>query len=120
MNIEQIIGWAYSYACNLVDKGIDIRTIEAPTMLDKAKKDIMDNRPLTDDTLKELGFELTEDSTKFKGYIKNDGISPNNYTIKIVGKMDGTKHNFLYIMGNLKIETVGSVIMLIEALKGDE
>ena len=29
MNIEQIIGWAYSYACNLVDKGIDIRTIEA-------------------------------------------------------------------------------------------
>ena len=56
MNIEQIIGWAYSYACNLVDKGIDIRTIEAPTMLDKAKKDIMDNRPLTEEILEELGF----------------------------------------------------------------
>ena len=85
---------------------------------------VKDDRPITEDTLKELGFELIEDNTKFKGYEIKGGILPkpltNYYTIKIVGKMDGTKHNFLYINGNLKIETVGSVRMLIEALKGDE
>lgn len=34
------IGWAYAYACNLVDMDIDIRQIEAPKMLKDGLNDL--------------------------------------------------------------------------------
>ncbi|WP_428411949.1 hypothetical protein [Pararhizobium sp.] len=34
-------GWAFTYACIMQDKGVDIQTLPMPSMLDAAKKQIL-------------------------------------------------------------------------------
>jgi len=108
MNIEQTLGWAYSYACNLADIGLDIRNIEVPAILTQAENDrIIDNRPLTEETLQELGFEDGELNINNFRLVKRNDYNDVPYIVQI--------ENF-----KPKYKTVGSVRMLIEALKGDE
>ena len=74
----------------------------------KAKFD--DPRPLTDETLEELGFD-----TKGKLYVNSAILSANyntNRDIISVSMQTST--------GYIKYKTVGGVKLLIEALKGDE
>ena len=85
-----------------------------------------DNRPLTDETLKELGFEKDEEYNDWIYHCNNLlNIICNDAVIKSVGYLmvDEDRIAWLgegrYNMG-LKYKTVGSVRMLIEALKGDE
>ena len=112
MNIEQILGWAYSYACNLADIGLDIRNIEVPAILTQAENDrIIDNRPLTEETLRGLGFEKTEYSD-YELTINGLEIIVNNG----IGRLSMER----YRINKVEYKTVGSVRMLIEALKGDE
>ena len=42
MNKEIVIGWTYSYLCSLVDKGIDIRKVEVPSILEEANNSLVD------------------------------------------------------------------------------
>jgi hypothetical protein len=39
------LGWAYAYACNLADKGIDIRKIQVPQMLADFQRDFKITQP---------------------------------------------------------------------------
>ena len=84
-----------------------------------------DPRPLTDETLKELGFEdlcggskYIYDTLKVKNHTLNSRILP-----KYLWRTEN--ENFIVVLGDFKegdaiYKTVGSVKMLIEALKGDE
>lgn len=36
----EAIGWAYSYACDALDKGKEIRTMEVPEIIERARKDL--------------------------------------------------------------------------------
>ena len=106
----------------IADKGINrVKIIDA------------DNRPLTDETLKELGFEKTTQIT-FSGdlyefaswrYDVSPTINKTKYMLEAndyIGRGDYYTvklcHCFQYNGSSWK--TVGSVKMLIEALKGDE
>ena len=116
MNIEQILGWAYSYACNLADIGLDIRNIEVPAILTQAENDrIIDNRPLTEETLRGLGFELKADGRWVFIYRRKNKDKP-AFDIKL--RQGGNLFN-VEINGIHQYKTVGSVRMLIEALKGE-
>ncbi len=71
-----------------------------------------DNRPLTKEILKGLGFELVNDHLETVWKLNNPYIElhPN-----------GDSYLFIHSCGTaVIIKTVGSVRMLIEALKGDE
>ena len=74
-----------------------------------------DDRPLTDETLEELGFEKFRTCYAIK--ISNDVILRcavgDNFTNK-------TSFVTMNVMPSVYYKTVGSVKMLIEALKGDE
>ena len=70
-----------------------------------------DKRPLTDETLKELGFELVNDhlETVWKLHEPYTELHPN-----------GGSYLFIHSCGTaVIIKTVGKVKMLIEALKGE-
>ena len=77
---------------------------------------VKDDRPLTDEILKELGFEYV---AIFPDCDINKEWKHPEYQFEILrvdGKIESIR--LLYDGGNFK--TVGSVQMLIEALKGDE
>jgi hypothetical protein len=70
---------------------------------------IPNNRPLTDETLKELGFVKDD----FGDWWFQSDIVHIKYNI--------TCCDFsIFVRNRIKYKTVGSVRMLIEALKGDE
>ena len=71
-----------------------------------------DTRPLTDEALKDMGFALVNDhlETVWKLHEPYTELHPN-----------GGSYLFIHSCGTAAIiKTVGSVKMLIEALKGDE
>jgi len=35
------LGWAHAYACDKLDKGLDLRTVEVPIMIEQAMKDLI-------------------------------------------------------------------------------
>ena len=74
-----------------------------------------DDRPLTDETLKELGFELVP---MYPDSENTTWSHPEHRfeVLQVDGKIESIR--LLYHGGNFK--TVGSVRILIEALKGDE
>ena len=86
--------------------------------IEKSQKDwktmnnpFLDERPLTDETLKELGFELVNDylETVWKLNEPYTELHPN-----------GGSYLFIHSCGTaVIIKTVGKVKMLIEALKGE-
>jgi len=72
-----------------------------------------DTRPLTDEVLQELGFEFVEDELMWNLDKKDSPF------FNIVP--DTKNGGFLFIHDDVvKLRTVGSVKLLIEALKGDE
>ncbi len=87
--------------------------------IEKSQKDwktmnnpFLDDRPLTNETLTELGFEKDEDSGYYGLYVMNGTevlYSDNEYNVV-----------FPHTQGDIKWKTGGSVRMLIEALEGDE
>ena len=89
--------------------------------IDKSQKDwktmnnpFLDDRPLTDETLEELGFELKADGRWVFIYKRKNRDKP-LYDIKL--RQGGNLFN-AEINGIHQYKTVGSVKMLIEALKG--
>ena len=71
-----------------------------------------DPRPLTDETLEELGFERRNDH-----YFKEcNGIELHSK----ITYPNTEREVFIWLINKTKYKTVGSVRMLIEALKGDE
>jgi uncharacterized protein (DUF2249 family) len=74
-----------------------------------------DSRPLTDETLKELGFEKAKTCYALK-------ISSDVMLRCAIGQKFRNKKGLVYmnVMPSIYYKTVGSVKMLIEALKGDE
>ena len=46
---EKSLGWMYGYACSLMDKNKDLRTIEVPDMLDRARADLAEENWLKED-----------------------------------------------------------------------
>ena len=83
-------------------------------MLDKAKKDIMDNRPLTEEILEELGFGWNTVWNCYELEINGIGIgswkTKNNELAVDIDALNETEKIW---------KTVGSVKILIEALKGE-
>lgn len=77
---------------------------------DRQKKIEADQRPLTDETLEELGFEKQDD--------KSWWYMCSQFDVKIMRQ--GRICDVIKINGIHQYKTVGSVKMLIEALKGDE
>jgi len=83
-----------------------------------------DTRPLTEETLKELGFEYEHTYNYTK--IENEKVDANWWFVTSVGELFGMKkhsdsHYVVRFMNNpksAKFKTVGKVKMLIEALKG--
>ena len=79
--------------------------------------DWFDSRPLTDETLKELGFEKG-------GYKRSWWIYDNfPYSDLLADIKENKPNEYIVHIGDLDkptYKTVGSVKMLIEALKGDE
>ena len=72
-----------------------------------------DTRPLTDEALKDMGFEYIEDELMWNLDKKDSPF------FNIVP--DTKNGGFLFIHDDVvKLRTVGSVKLLIEALKGDE
>jgi hypothetical protein len=92
-----------------------------------------DSRPLTDETLKELGFvkddykHETEDGWNFWELSLEAEPDPCHYYMKLVTDLSNNKERWCIIQlgkgqcyfTQPKLKTVGSVRMLIEALKGD-
>ena len=74
---------------------------------------VKDNRPLTDEVLQELGFEYIEDELMWNLDMKDKPF----FSIVHYTKTGG----YLFIHDDVtRLRTVGSVKLLIEALKGDE
>ena len=81
---------------------------------------VKDDRPLTDEILKELGFEKQEQSWEWvmKDVMNDSGLfADKNNNGEWIVAFDFPMDALLPIP---KWKTVGSVKMLIEALKGDE
>lgn len=84
-----------------------------------------DSRPLTDEILEELGFVYEHNYNYVK--IDNEPVDANWWLVTSVGELFGMKkhsdrHYIVRFMNNprsAKFETVGSIKMLIEALKGE-
>jgi hypothetical protein len=36
----ETLGWMYAYACQAIDKGVDIRQVEVPQIMEQFKKDM--------------------------------------------------------------------------------
>jgi len=87
---------------NIVDRYTELR--------DAIELKYFDNRPLTDETLRELGFE----KTKYSDY----ELTINGLEI-IVNNGIGRLSMERYGINKVEYKTVGSVRMLIEALKGE-
>ncbi len=80
--------------------------------IDKLFLMVIDQRPLTGDTLKELGFIWSKAE---QAYVM---IHPSFIQLKFVFELKS--YYFDYNDDRTYFKTVGSVKMLIEALKGDE
>lgn len=98
--------------------GFSVCGVICPAHMERAEltkfSDFLDQRPLTDETLEELGFEKEEDGWHSKRI----------HFIDLQAEfIDGEYWVYLddYLEeGTPRWKTVGSVKMLIEALKGDE
>ncbi len=55
----QVLGWMYAEACNALDRGEEIRTMEIPDILARMHKDL--------DQLNEQRIEMKELKTYFRG-----------------------------------------------------
>ena len=110
-------GECICYSADL--SGFSVCGVICPAHMERAEltkfSDFLDKRPLTDETLKELGFEYV---AIFPDCDINKEWKHPEYQFEILrvdGKIESIR--LLYDGGNFK--TVGSVKMLIEALKGD-
>jgi hypothetical protein len=80
-----------------------------------------DSRPLTDETLKELGFIQEKLSSNYQGMYSEWYYDVVMYDLCANKQEDGTLYVEFDACNNSPIwKTVGSVKMLIETLKGDE
>jgi len=90
--------------------------------------DWFDTRPLTDETLKELGFEKvidkTMDDTEWWEYHIAKDFTLGSYPDYKDGTLIENQYNVTIYKNDetigIRYKTVGSVKMLIEALKGDD
>ena len=86
-----------------------------------SKDSFYDPRPLTEETLKELGFkrETCEEQTYYTYDLSDDKHTDLSLLSSYV-KDGGNMVVDLFPYESFKYNTVGAVKMLIEALKGDE